>query len=258
MDERGGYRRLHELIARRKKSDPAELSEWGGPELASLGWLLGLRVLRGFILRMRLGQATGLVFCERRVRVLHARHVRAGRDLNLEEGCQIMGLSRHGIVFGDRCSVGRFAQIAPTAVLGGPVGEGLTLGDNANIGAYSWVGCSGHISIGARVLMGPRVNLLAETHNTADVNAPIKSQGVTRQPIVIEDDCWLGAGSSVLGGVTVGHDSIVAAGAVVTRSVPPYSVVAGVPARVVRVRTQGEDGKAAVIDGGDQVAARRR
>jgi len=234
------YRPIRELVARRKGTDPADLADWRGPELASLGWLLGLRLLRGSLLRLRLGHAEGLVFCERRVRVLHARHIRAGRDLNLEEGCQIMGLSKRGIVFGERCTVGRFAQIAPTGILGGPAGEGLRLGDNSNIGHYAWIGCSGYIDIGARVLMGPRVNLLAENHNMDSAGVPIKSQGVTRESIIIEDDCWLGAGSSVLAGITIGHDSVVAAGAVVTKDVPPYSVVGGVPARLVRTRRPGE------------------
>jgi acetyltransferase-like isoleucine patch superfamily enzyme len=230
------YRRVREFVARRKDTDPADLVGWEGPELASLGWLLGLRLLRGSLLRLRLGRSAGLVFCERHVRVLHARHVRAGRDLNLEEGCQIMGLSKRGIVFGNRCTVGRFAQIAPTGILGGPVGEGLRLGDNSNIGPYSWIGCSGLVEIGARVLMGPRVNLLAENHNISETDVPIKNQGVTRKSIVIGDDCWLGAGCSVLAGVTIGHDSVVAAGAVITDDVSPFSVMGGVPARVLRMR----------------------
>lgn len=245
------YRRVREFVARRKGTDPAALADWRGPELASLSWLLSLRVLRGSLLRLRLGHVAGLVFCERHVRVLHARHVRTGRNLNLEEGCQIMALSKRGIVFGERCTVGRYAQIAPTGILGGVLGEGLRLGDNANIGPYSFIGCSGYIEIGARVLMGPRVNLLAENHNiVADV--PIKSQGVTRQFIVIEDDCWLGAGSTVLAGVTIGHDSVVAAGAVVTRDVTPYSVVGGVPAHVLRTRDSGE---AMPSSGGGEAAA---
>ena len=246
------YRRVREFVARRKSSDPAALAEWRGPELASLGWLLSLRVLRGSFLRLRLGHASGLVFCERHVRVLHAHHVRAGRDLNLEEGCQIMGLSKRGIVFGDRCAVGRYAQIAPTGILGGIPGEGLKLGDNSNIGPYSFIGCSGYIEIGARVLMGPRVNLLAENHNFDVSDVPIKSQGVTREFIAVEDDCWLGAGSTVLAGVTIGHDSVVAAGAVVTRDVPPFSVVGGVPAQVLRSRAPGE---AMPSSGGDEAAA---
>jgi acetyltransferase-like isoleucine patch superfamily enzyme len=246
------YRRIRELVARRKGTDPADLAGWEGPDLASLGWLLGLRLLRGSFLRLRLGRAEGLVFCERHVRVLHARHITAGRDLNLEEGCQIMGLSKRGIVFGHRCTVGRYAQIAPTGILGGVPGEGLRLGDNANIGPYSFIGCSGYIDIGARVLMGPRVNLLAENHNFDLTHVPIKRQGVTRQFVVIEDDCWLGAGCTVLAGVTVGHDSVVVAGAVVTKDVLPYSVVGGAPARLLRTRTLR--GATATGSGGEAAA----
>ena len=193
------------------------------------------RLLRGALLRARLGRADGLVFADRNVRVLHARHVSAGRDLNLEEGCQIMGLSRRGIVFGDRCTVGRFAMISPTNVFGGQLGEGLKVGDNSNIGHFAFVGCSGYIEIGDRVLMGPRVTLLGENHRFDDPG-PIKLQGVEREAITIGDDCWLGAGCTVLAGVTIGAGAVVAAGAVVTDDVAPMTVVAGVPARVVRDR----------------------
>ncbi len=232
------YERIHRLLAGRKDGgDPQALRDWRGPELASLGWMLGRRIARGSVLRARMGRAQSLVLCERNVRVLHARHVSAGRDLNLEEGCQIMGLSRRGIVFGDRCTVGRYAMISPTNIFGGELGEGLTVGDNSNIGHFAFVGCSGYIEIGARVLMGPRVTLLGENHDFDDEELPIKEQGVTREGIVIGDDCWLGAGSTVLAGVTVGSGSVVAAGSVVTRDVPAMTVVAGVPARVVRERT---------------------
>lgn len=225
------------LASRKDGCDPEALREWRGPELASLGWMLGRRIARGSVLRARMGRAQGLVFCERNVRVLHARHVSAGRDLNLEEGCQIMGLSRRGIVFGDRCTVGRHAMISPTNIFGGELGEGLRVGDNSNIGHFAFVGCSGYIEIGARVLMGPRVTLLGENHDFDDGELPIKRQGVTRMGIVIHDDCWLGAGSVVLAGVSVGSGSVVAAGSVVTRDVPAMTVVAGIPAQVVRERT---------------------
>jgi acetyltransferase-like isoleucine patch superfamily enzyme len=229
--------RLRRAIARRRDADdPRALDGWGAPELAGLGWLLGRRLARGTLLRARLGHAAGRVFCERGVRVLHARHVHAGRDLNLEEGCQIMGLSRRGIVFGDRCTVGRGAMISPTGILGGEPGDGLRMGDNANIGHYAIIGCSGFIEIGARVLMGPHVCLIAENHVIDDPDLTLKEQGVERAPIVIEDDVWLGSGAIVVAGVTVGRGSVVAAGAVVTEDVRPGSIVAGVPARLVRSR----------------------
>ena len=85
--------------------------------------------------------------------------------------------------------------------------------------------------------MGPRVNLLAENHNLDDRRrADQEPRRDSRSLIVMEDDCWLGAGSTVLAGVTIGHDSVVAAGAVVTKDVPPYSIVGGVPAQVLRER----------------------
>ena len=60
-------------------------------------------------------------------------------------------------------------------------------GDNSNIGAYSYVGCSGLITIGKNVMIGPRVNLMGENHNFDETNISMKSQGVNRSPIVIED-----------------------------------------------------------------------
>jgi acetyltransferase-like isoleucine patch superfamily enzyme len=227
---------LRRLFAARRGGDPGAFDEWTAPDLVEFGWMIGRRLCRGALLRARLGASGGPVFCDRHVRVLHARHVRAGSDLDIEEGAFINGLSKRGVVFGDRCTVGRGAVVTPSGVLGGEPGEGLRMGDHSNLGAWAYVGCSGFITIGSHVLMGPRVSLLAEDHNAASAEEPIKAQGVTRLPITIEDDVWLGAGSIVTGGVIVGRGSIVAAGSVVTRDVEPFSIVAGVPAKLVRSR----------------------
>jgi acetyltransferase-like isoleucine patch superfamily enzyme len=90
-------------------------------------------------------------------------------------------------------------------------------------------------------MMSPGVRIFAENHRFADPTVIMKEQGVTRARVVIEDDCWIASGSTILAGVRIGRGSVVAAGAVVTKSVPPYSVVAGVPARVVRSREPGSD-----------------
>jgi acetyltransferase-like isoleucine patch superfamily enzyme len=209
-------------------------------DVGALAVLLGRRALCGSFLRVRMGRAAGFVFADRNVRLLHPGYISAGRDLNLEEGCQIMGLSRRGIVFGDRCTVGRFAMISPTNTFGGEPGEGLKVGDHSNIGPFAYLGCSGYIEIGARVLMGPRVTMIAENHNFDEPGVPIKAQGVERKAIAVGDDCWLGAGCTLLAGVTVGRGAVVAAGAVVTRDVPAMVVAAGAPARVVRERKAAE------------------
>ena len=65
---------------------------------------------------------------------------------------------------------------------------------------------------------------------------PIMKQGVKREFVKIEDDCWIAANTVILAGVTIGKGSVIAAGSVVNKDVPPYSVVAGVPAKVIKSR----------------------
>lgn len=88
----------------------------------------------------------------------------------------------------------------------------------------------GGITIEDNVQIGPRVNLTAENHPLD----PSDRTTVLLQPIVIKRNAWIGAGATILPGVTIGENSIVAAGAVVSRDVPPNTVVAGVPARIVK------------------------
>jgi len=97
----------------------------------------------------------------------------------------------------------------------------------------------GGIEIGDEVMIGPRVSLLSSGH---PLDPGTRRRQILAAPIVIERGVWIGAGATVLQGVTVGADAVVAAGAVVTRDVPPRTLVAGVPARVVReIEADGHD-----------------
>jgi acetyltransferase-like isoleucine patch superfamily enzyme len=71
-------------------------------------------------------------------------------------------------------------------------------------------------------------------HSYEDVNIPIDKQKVTTAPIIVEDECWIGANAVITAGVTIGKHSVVAAGAVVTKDIPPFSVAVGNPARVIK------------------------
>jgi acetyltransferase-like isoleucine patch superfamily enzyme len=101
-----------------------------------------------------------------------------------------------------------------------------------NTGAY----LQGDITIGDYVRIAPHANIIAMNHNFEDISKPISVQGLSHKGIIIEDDVWIGAGATVLDGVTIGAHSIVGAGAVVTKNVPPYSIAAGNPAKVIRDR----------------------
>lgn len=112
--------------------------------------------------------------------------------------------------------------------------SGISIGSDSLIGEYSVIRGQGGVQIGDRVYTSPFVQIIAVNHVYDDPDRSFVEQGITAEGITIEDDVWLGSGAIITDGVTVGHGSVVAAGAVVTQDVPPRTVVAGVPAKVVR------------------------
>ena len=107
-----------------------------------------------------------------------------------------------------------------------------------SIGHHSFIGLSnviiGPVSIGNHVILAQHIVISGLNHGYQDIHIPISQQPCTVKPIVIEDACWIGANSVITAGVRIGKHAVVAAGSVVTKEVPPYSVVAGNPARVIK------------------------
>ncbi len=109
-------------------------------------------------------------------------------------------------------------------------------GRSIKIGKHVFVNhaCSfldmGGITLEDHVLIGPKVNLITENHPLD----PIDRRGMLCKPIVIKQNAWVGAGATILPGVTIGENSVVAAGAVVSKDVPANTVVAGIPAKIIR------------------------
>lgn len=111
----------------------------------------------------------------------------------------------------------------------------LSIGNNSGIGIRSAV--HGPVTIGNDVMMGQEVIIYTSRHNDDRIDIPMRQQGMKDVvPVVIGDDVWIGSRVIILPGVTIGKGCIIGAGAVVTRDVPEYSVVGGVPARVLRNR----------------------
>lgn len=123
---------------------------------------------------------------------------------------------------------GNFMLIPPFYTTGG---SEIRVGRNVFINQNCTFYDLGGLSIGDDVMIGPNVSLITSSHPLAPSE---RRDGVIARPIVIEKNVWIAAGAIVIGGVTIGENSVVAAGAVVTRDVPRDSLVAGNPARVVR------------------------
>ncbi len=200
---------------------------------ALVGWVptvigIGLRAVF-YRLIMHLDGWAGI---EHGVRLRFADHIRLGRGAYLDQGVYLHACPS-GIEIG-----------AGTIVMYGAVlhvynfrdlpHAGIRIGRDSLIGEYSVLRGQGGVEIGDRVYTSPFCQILAVNHVFDDPRRPFIEQGITAQGIVIEDDVWVGSGAVVTDGVRIGRGSVVAAGAVVTRDVPPHTVMAGVPARPVK------------------------
>lgn len=114
-------------------------------------------------------------------------------------------------------------------------GRDIKIGSRSGLGLNSRI--QGPLYIGNDVMMGPDVIIYTSNHESSRTDIPMIEQGNTeKKPVIIEDDVWIGARSIIMSGVKIGKGSIIAAGAVVTKSVEPYSVVGGVPAKLIKYR----------------------
>ncbi len=127
--------------------------------------------------------------------------------------------------------LGRYSVIESGTCINNAVGD-VIIGDYTRIGLHNTI--IGPVNIGHHVNLAQGITVTALNHNFEDSEKRIDEQGVSTTPVVIEDDVWIGANAVILPGVRVGTHSVVAAGAVVTKDVPSHSIVAGIPAKIIK------------------------
>jgi galactoside O-acetyltransferase len=191
-------------------------------------------VLRAAAYRSVLGSVGQGCFIEKGVRWQVPRRVFLGRHVMIGEGCFIDANALSGRIYlEDDVWLSRGCYLIAYR------GVEIVIGPQSYFGHRCLLYGHGGIQIGRDALLANDVQLICGNHTFARRDLPIRAQPTEESPIVIEDDVWLGASAIVLGGVTVGQGSVVGAGAVVTKSLPPYSIARGVPAQIVGMR--GED-----------------
>lgn len=127
--------------------------------------------------------------------------------------------------------LGDYSVIESNACINNAVGD-VVIGNHTRVGLHNTI--IGPVTIGSHVNLAQGITVTALNHNFEDKNKRIDEQGVITNGVTIEDDIWIGANAVILPGVRIGTHSVVAAGAVVTKDVPPHSVVAGVPAEIIK------------------------
>lgn len=129
----------------------------------------------------------------------------------------------------DGTTVGEYSQLKA-------VGGKIVIGARCSIQGFCQLYGHGGLTIGNDVRIASQTVIIPSNHNFDRIDVPISEQGETSRGITIGDDVWIGVGCKILDGVTIGTGCVIGAGSVVTRSIPPYSVAVGSPARVTRER----------------------
>jgi acetyltransferase-like isoleucine patch superfamily enzyme len=198
-----------------------------------------LELLRGNMVRWRganVGKRFGL---ERGVRLLYPTCFQAGDDVTIGEFSYLHCLAERGVRIGSHTSIDRNLWLHCGTTPEHYRHGFFKIGDHSYIGCNAVIGAGGGIRIGNHVLIGQSVNIHSEKHVFADPGLRIDQQGIVYECVVIEDDVWVGSKATLLAGVTIGQGAVIGASAVVTRSLPPYAIAVGAPARVIG--TRGED-----------------
>jgi len=147
------------------------------------------------------------------------------------KGAIVRPRTRMDVVPWNKFELGEDSTIEDFSAINNGVGP-VIIGDRTKIGLSNTI--IGPVTIGNDIRLAQNITLSGLNHNYEDVSMPIHVQGVSTAPIVIEDETWIGANVVVVAGVTIGKHSIVAAGSIVTKDIPPYSVAVGNPARVLK------------------------
>lgn len=115
----------------------------------------------------------------------------------------------------------------------------ISIGKNCNLGQYVHITCTNYIYIANRVLVGRWVTISDNNHGSTDYETlqtpPIEREWISKGPVIIEDDVWIGDKATILANVKIGKGAVVAANSVVTKDVPAYCVVAGNPAKIIKI-----------------------
>ncbi|SHN61125.1 acyltransferase [Desulfovibrio litoralis] len=152
----------------------------------------------------------------------------SGSKLRVGSAVSIQGLKN--IILGNNVSFNRFSSLYASR------GE-INLGNNVFLGDFSSINANdAHVKIGSNVAIGPMTIIQGANHNFQRHDIPIVDQGHIESRVEIADDVWIGAKSVILPGVKIGTGAVVGAGSIVTKDVPDFAIVAGVPAKIIKMR----------------------
>jgi acetyltransferase-like isoleucine patch superfamily enzyme len=198
-------------------------------------------LVRGVIFQLIRFRKPVIMFKGKRTKIRYSSQLKLSGTATIGSLVTLECLGKKGIELGENINIPDGCFIRCTGVIS-ELGIGIKIGNNTGLGHNNFINAQGGVEIGDDVIIGPYVKILSENHVFDDINKPIRTQGVTRQGIKIEDDVWVGANVTILDGVTIGRGSVIGAGSVVCKSIPRLSVAVGIPCKVIKKRENKDDG----------------
>ncbi len=191
--------------------------------------------LRKLLYRFIFAIIDNSVYIQNGVEFIGTNQIEIGSDVHIFKGVRIDAKGENNKII-----LEKGVALEKDVTIGALDNTCVQIGEGTFIGPGACIAGPGNITIGKRCLIAAHTGIFSNNHNFADPTKYIVDQGITRQGIVIEDDCWIGHNVTVLDGVTIGEGSVIGAGAVVSKNIPPYSIAVGVPAKVVKKRDAKE------------------
>ncbi len=164
----------------------------------------------------------------------HIKKIKLGNKITIEDGSIInypleCSKNENTITLGDNTYIGSYARLSPQKGF-------ITIGKNCTVHSFCVFLGEGGITIGSDVRIATSTIIVSSAHRFGDRRIPISEQGIAAKGVKIGNDVWIGAHATILDGVTIGDGAIIAAGAVVNKDVIPFTVVGGVPAKLIKYR----------------------
>ena len=219
-------------ILRKKNPDFTLDSAVTSGVLLSLCWQKTSCFIRSFKL-LFFGKIPKYLFLGRGVRFFNIANMRFGKFVQLEDQVYLNALGNGPLELGNNVKIGAFSRLIISTSFN-EIGRFIKIGDNVGLGEFAYLGGAGGLEIGADCIIGQYLSCHPENHHFEDTSRLIRHQGVKRKGIKIGKNCWIGAKVTILDGVVIGDNCVIAAGAVVTKSMPSNIVIGGVPARQIK------------------------